>query len=151
LAALRSRVLVLDGAMGTSIQDVHLTEADFGSHDLEGCNEILVDTRPDVIDAIHRSFLEVGADAVETDTFGGAPWVLDEYGLGDRTEELNERAARIARAACDAFATPERPRFVIGSIGPGTRSPTLSLGKDPATTKDFIDVPTMEDGYRRQV
>jgi 5-methyltetrahydrofolate--homocysteine methyltransferase len=151
LDALRQRVLVLDGGMGTSLQDADLRLDDFGSADLEGCNEILVDTRPDVIDAVHRSFLEVGADAVETDTFGGAPWVLDEYGLGDRTEELNQKAAAIARAACDAYATPERPRFVIGSIGPGTRSPTLSLGKDPATTKDFIDVPTMEDGYRRQI
>jgi 5-methyltetrahydrofolate--homocysteine methyltransferase len=151
LEALRHRALVLDGGMGTSLQSHDLSVADFGSSDLEGCNEILVDTRPDVLDRVHRSFLEVGADAVETDTFGGAPWVLDEYDLGDRTEELNEKAARLARAACDAYATPDRPRFVIGSIGPGTRSPTLSLGKDPATTKDFIDVATMEDGYRRQV
>jgi 5-methyltetrahydrofolate--homocysteine methyltransferase len=151
LDALRHRVLVLDGAMGTSLQDADLGVEDFGSVELEGCNEILVATRPDVVDRVHRSFLEVGCDAVETDTFGGAPWVLDEYGLGDRTEELNEKAAAIARAACDDHATPDRPRFVIGSIGPGTRSPTLSLGKDPATTKDFIDVPTMEDGYRRQI
>ncbi|WP_052664608.1 homocysteine S-methyltransferase family protein [Nitriliruptor alkaliphilus] len=151
LDALRRRVMVLDGAMGTSLQDADLTADDFGSSDLEGCNEILVDTRPDVVEAVHRSFLEVGCDAVETDTFGGAPWVLDEYGLGDRTEELNEKAALLARAAADAYSTPDRPRFVIGSIGPGTRSPTLSLGKDPATTKDFIDVPTMEDGYRRQI
>ena len=118
---------------------------------LEGCNEILVATRPDVVSEVHRSFLEVGCDAVQTDTFGGAPWVLDEYDLGDRTEELNETAARLAREACDAFSTPEKPRFVVGSIGPGTRSPTLSLGKDPATTGDFIDVPAMEDGYRRQI
>jgi 5-methyltetrahydrofolate--homocysteine methyltransferase len=151
LEALRRRVLVLDGGMGTSLQSHDLGVADFGSSDLEGCNEILVDTRPDVLDRVHRSFLEVGADAVETDTFGGSPWVLDDYGLGDRTEELNEKAALLARAACDAYATPDRPRFVIGSIGPGTRSPTLSLGKDRATTKDFIDVATMEDGYRRQV
>ncbi len=151
LDALRRRVLVLDGAMGTSLQAFDLGEDDFGSHDLEGCNEILVATRPDVVSEVHRSFLEVGCDAVQTDTFGGAPWVLDEYDLGDRTEELNETAARLAREACDAFSTPEKPRFVVGSIGPGTRSPTLSLGKDPATTGDFIDVPAMEDGYRRQI
>jgi 5-methyltetrahydrofolate--homocysteine methyltransferase len=151
LQALRDRVVVFDGAMGTSLQAAGLTAADFGSDDLDGCNEILVRTRPDVIAEIHRSFLAVGCDAIETDTFGGAPWVLDEYGLADDTEELNRQAAALARAACDEFATPDRPRWVVGSIGPGTRAPTLSLGKDPATTKDFIDAPMMEDGYRRQV
>jgi 5-methyltetrahydrofolate--homocysteine methyltransferase len=151
LDALRDRVLVLDGAMGTSLQARDLDLADFGSSDLEGCNEVLVDTRPDVVADVHRSFLEVGSDAVQTDTFGGAPWVLDEYGLGDRTEAMNERAAVIAREACAAFASPDRPRFVLGSIGPGTRSPSLSLGKDPRTTADFIDLATMEDGYRRQI
>ena len=151
LDALRQRVMVFDGAMGTSLQAADLTPDDFGGDDLDGCNEVLVRTRPDVILEIHRSFLEVGCDAVETDTFGSAPWVLDEYGLGDETEELNRVAAQIARQACDEFSTPDKPRWVVGSIGPGTRSPTLSLGKDPATTKDFIDVPMMEDGYRRQV
>ncbi len=151
LAALRDRVIVFDGGMGTSLQNAGLTTADFGSDDLDGCNEVVVTTRPDVIDRIHRSFLEVGVHAVQTDTFGGAPWVLDEYGLGDETENLNRRASEIARAAADAFATPGDPRWVIGSIGPGTRSPTLSLGKDPSTAKDFIDVPFMEEGYRRQV
>jgi 5-methyltetrahydrofolate--homocysteine methyltransferase len=151
LDALRERVVVFDGAMGTSLQERELTADDFGGHDLEGCNEVLVRTRPDVVEAIHREFLEVGCDAVQTDSFGGAPWVLDEYGLGDDTEELNRRAAELARRACDAYATPARPRWVVGAIGPGTRAPTLSLGKDPATTKDFIDVATMEEGYRRQV
>jgi methionine synthase I (cobalamin-dependent) len=151
LDALRDRVVVFDGAMGTSLQAAGLTSDDFGGDDLEGCNEVLVRTRPDVIEQIHRDFLEVGCDAVETDTFGGAPWVLAEYGLQDDTEELNRLAAEVARRACDAYTTPERPRWVVGSIGPGTRSPTLSLGKDPAATKDFIDVAMMEDGYRRQV
>jgi 5-methyltetrahydrofolate--homocysteine methyltransferase len=151
LDTLRERVVVFDGAMGTSLQERDLTADDFGGHDLEGCNEVLVRTRPDVVEAVHREFLEVGCDAVQTDTFGGAPWVLDEYGLGADTEELNRQAAAIARRACDAYATPERPRWVVGAIGPGTRAPTLSLGKDPATTKDFIDVATMEEGYRRQV
>ncbi|MGH3440769.1 MAG: methionine synthase [Nitriliruptorales bacterium] len=151
LDAIRERVVVVDGAMGTSIQAADLTAEDFGGPELEGCNEVLVRTRPDVIADIHDSFLAVGCDAVETDTFGGAPWVLAEYGLGDECEDLNRRAAEIARDACKRHATPEKPRWVIGSIGPGTRSPTLSLGKDPATTKDFIDLPTMEEGYRRQV
>ncbi len=153
LDALSERVLVFDGAMGTSLQAIELTAGDHGGEHLEGCPEILNDTRPDVLEQIHRDFLEVGCDAIETNSFGGAPWVLDEYGLGERTEELNRKAAAIARRVCDEFSTPEKPRFVVGSIGPGTRSPTLSLGKDPddPTVKDFIDVATMEDGYRRQV
>ncbi len=151
LDALGARTVVLDGAMGTSLQEMALTAADFGGEALEGCNEVLVRTRPDAIERVHRDFLEVGCHAVETDTFGGAPWVLDEYGLGAETEDLNRRAAEIARAACDAFATPDDPRWVIGSIGPGTRSPTLSLGKDPAEDPQVIRLAEMEDGYRRQV
>jgi len=151
LDGLRERVVVLDGGMGTSLQAAELTAADFGGDELEGCNEVLVRTRPDVVERVHRDFLEVGVHAVQTDTFGGAPWVLDEYGLGADTEELNRRAAEVARRAADAFATPGDPRFVIGSIGPGTRAPTLSLGKDPADTRDYIDVTVMEEGYRRQV
>ncbi len=150
LDALADRVLVVDGAMGTSLQEADLSADDFGSDDLDGCNEILVRTRPDVVLDVHRSFLDVGCTVIETDTFGGAPWVLDEYGLGDDTEELNEAAARLARQAVD-----ERDdgvaRFVAGSMGPGTRSPTLSLGNDPAEAKDWIDVDTMEAGYARQV
>jgi 5-methyltetrahydrofolate--homocysteine methyltransferase len=145
LQAARSRVVVVDGGMGTSLQYHNLSPDDFDG--LDGCNEVLVRTRPDVIREVHREFLQVGCDAVETDTFGGAPWVLDEYGLGDETESLNETAARIAREACDEFSGE---RWVLGSIGPGTRSPTLSLGKDPAAAKDFIDYDTMVEGYLRQ-
>ncbi|TVP75321.1 MAG: methionine synthase, partial [Nitriliruptor sp.] len=151
LDGLRERVVVLDGGMGTSLQAAGLTPDDFGGDHLDGCNEILVRTRPDVIERVHRDFLDVGVDAVQTDTFGGAPWVLDEYGLGEDTEELNRLAAEVARRAADAYASPGDPRFVVGSIGPGTRAPTLSLGKDPADTRDFIDVGVMEEGYRRQV
>ncbi|HEX2028279.1 MAG TPA: methionine synthase [Nitriliruptorales bacterium] len=153
LAAIRERVVVFDGAMGTSIQARDLTADDFGGAQLEGCNEHLVRTRPDLIEDIHTSFLAVGCDAVETDTFGGAPWVLAEYGLGDDCEELNRLAAEVARRACDRFATPQRPRWVVGSIGPGTRSPTLSLAAAarPQPPKVLIDLPTMEEGYRRQV
>jgi 5-methyltetrahydrofolate--homocysteine methyltransferase len=148
LAELQRRVLVFDGALGTSIQSRDLDLADFDG--LDGCNEVLVRTRPDVIGEIHAEFLQVGCDAVETDTFGGAPWVLAEYGLADETESLAAAAAGIAREACDAVTTPERPRWVVGSIGPGTRSPTLSLGNNP-TKADFIDYDTMVAGYLRQV
>lgn len=149
-AAMRNGVVVFDGGMGTSLQNYDLTADDFGGVELEGCNEVLVATRPDVVEEIHRRFLEAGVHAVQTNSFGGAPWVLAEYDLEPRTEELNRLAAVCARNAVDAVGG-ETPRFVVGSIGPGTRSPSLSLGKDPATTADFIDVPTMEDGYRRQI
>ena len=145
LETLSQRVVVFDGAMGTSVQALDLPPEDFDG--LDGCNEVLVRTRPDVIKQIHAEFLAVGVDAVETDTFGGAPWVLDEYGLGAETEDLNERAARIARAACDEAGGD---RWVIGSIGPGTRSPTLSLGKDPAVARDAIDYDAALAGYIRQ-
>lgn len=118
LAALAERVLVYDGAMGTNIQLHHLTPEDFGGKDLEGCNDNLVLTRPDVISAIHESFLEVGCDVVETCTFQSTPRRLEEWGLLGKAEELNIKAARLARAACDKYTTPDRPRFVAGSMGP---------------------------------
>ncbi len=135
---------MVDGGMGTSLQGFELTPEDFGG--LDGCNEVLVRTRPDVVAAAHASFLEVGCTALETNTFGASPWVLDEYGLGDDTEELNVAAARIAREACDEAAGD---RWVLGSIGPGTRSPTLALSKSP-DAGDWIDYPTMLAGYTRQ-
>ncbi len=144
LDELVQRVLVVDGATGTNLQAHDLTPEDFDG--LDGCNEVLVRTRPDVIRSLHDSFLAVGVDAIETNTFGGAPWVLGEYGLADETESLAEAAARIAREAC--AAAPGR-RWVLGSMGPGTRSPTLSLGKDPATAGDFLDYDGAVAGYRR--
>ncbi|MEX2569868.1 MAG: methionine synthase [Gemmatimonadota bacterium] len=126
LAALRDRVLVFDGAMGTSIQSYDLTPEDFGGAKLEGCNDYLVITRPDVIEEIHASFLEAGADVVETDTFRSNRLTLGEYGLGERVHEVNAAAARLARRAADRFATPERPRFVAGSIGPSGFLPSAS-------------------------
>jgi 5-methyltetrahydrofolate--homocysteine methyltransferase len=116
LDALRKRVLVYDGAMGTSVQNLELPAEDFGGK--EGCNEILVLTAPHVIGAIHRSFLEAGADVLETDTFGGSRLKLDEYGLGERTVELNRQAAALARGLADEFSTADWPRFVAGSMGP---------------------------------
>jgi 5-methyltetrahydrofolate--homocysteine methyltransferase len=125
-AALRERVLVFDGAMGTSIQGWDLTAADFGGESLEGCNDYLVITRPDVIGAIHASFLEVGCDVVETDTFRSNRLTLGEYGLGERVHEINVAAARLAREAADRFSTPEQPRYVAGSIGPSGFLPSSS-------------------------
>ena len=125
LEAVSQRVVVFDGAMGTNLQLMNLTADDFGGPDLEGCNELLVVTRPDAIDRIHRSFFEVGSDVVETDTFGAFAPVLAEYGQGHRVRELNLAAASLARQAADDFSTPDRPRWVAGSIGPGTKFPTL--------------------------
>ena len=118
LALLRERVLVYDGAMGTSIQQLGLTAADFGGAALEGCNDHLVLTRPDAIEAIHASFLEVGCDVLETDTFRSNRLTLREYGLDEQVLEINRAAARLARGVADRFATADRPRFVAGSIGP---------------------------------
>jgi 5-methyltetrahydrofolate--homocysteine methyltransferase len=123
LQALQHRVLVLDGAMGTSIHALDLPDSDFRG--LENCSEILIETRPEAIEQIHRQFLEVGCDAVETNTFGANRVVLAEFDLAHQTYELNVAAARIARAATDAFTTSQQPRFVIGSIGPGTKLASL--------------------------
>ncbi|MEO7216656.1 MAG: methionine synthase [Gemmatimonadaceae bacterium] len=132
LQALGERVLVYDGAMGTNIQNYHLTPEDFGGKELEGCNDNLVLTRPDVIQAIHESFLAVGCDVVETCTFQSTPRRLAEWGLLDKAHELNVKAAQIARAACDKFATPDRPRFVAGSMGPTGMLPSST---DPVLSK----------------
>jgi 5-methyltetrahydrofolate--homocysteine methyltransferase len=116
LSALRSRVLVADGAMGTSLQSYDLTADDFGGR--EGWIDGLVLHRPDLVGAVHRSFLEVGCDIVETCTFQATRLRLEEWGAPERTHELNASAAALARSVCAEFATPERPRFVAGSIGP---------------------------------
>ena len=129
LRALGEGVLVYDGAMGTNIQRHNPTAEDFGGKALEGCNDNLVLTRPDIIQSIHESFLAVGCDVVETCTFQSTPHRLKEWGLYEKARELNVQAARLARAACEKYATPERPRFVAGSIGPTGMLPSSS---DPA-------------------
>ncbi len=124
LAYLERRVLLIDGAMGTSIHSLDLDiERDYLGR--ENCPEVLLLTRPEAIQQIHESFLEAGADAVETDSFGGAAHVLAEFDLADRTRELNRLAAEVARAACERHASSDRPRFVLGSMGPGTKLITL--------------------------
>ncbi len=119
---LDQRILVLDGAMGTMLQQRHLTAADFGGPTLEGCNEYLVRTRPDVVLEIHRAYFAAGADMIETDTFGGTPLVLAEYGLAEEAQALNTEAARLARQAAAEFSTSAHPRFVAGSMGPTTKA-----------------------------
>ncbi|MGH3935654.1 MAG: methionine synthase [Pseudonocardiaceae bacterium] len=123
LDVLANRVLVADGAMGTMLQTVPLTLDDFAG--LEGCNEILNVTRPDVVRVVHRGYLEAGADAVESNTFGANLANLAEYGIADRIRELAEAGATLAREVADEFTEPDRPRFVLGSVGPGTKLPTL--------------------------
>jgi 5-methyltetrahydrofolate--homocysteine methyltransferase len=125
LNTLAERVLIFDGAFGTWVQDQGIGPDDFGGADFEGCNERLVLTRPDLIRRMHQEYFDAGVDAVETATFGAFPLVLNEYDIPDETFAINEQAARIAQEVAAEFATPDRPRFVIGSIGPGTRLPSL--------------------------
>src|ERR1700722_10565418 len=137
LEALRERVVVFDGATGTNLQLRDLGPDDFGGPALEGCNELLCDTRPDVVSDLHRSFFDVGVDVVETDSFGSLPWVLAEYGIAERTRELALKSARIAREVASGYATPDGPRWVGGSLGPGTK--IASLGQ--------ISFVELRDGY----
>src|SRR6202167_1337876 len=121
--ALTQRVVVADGAIGTMLQTSDATIDDFAGY--EGCNEILNITRPDIVTAIHEAYLEAGADCLPTTSFGATLGNLGEYDIADRIAELSEASARLARAAADRWATPGRPRWVLGSIGPGTKLPTL--------------------------
>jgi len=125
LAALSRGALIFDGATGTNLQLENLTADDFGGAALEGCNEILTITRPDAIERLHRSFLDVGVDVIETDSFGSFGVVLAEYDIADRAFELGYASAAIARRVADEYASPGSPKFVAGSIGPGTKFPTL--------------------------
>src|SRR5271155_4993382 len=123
--ALASRILIIDGAMGTMLQAYNPTPADFGGVSLENCNENLCLTRPEWIVDIHRAYLEAGADIIETNSFQGSPIVLAEFKLEDKTHQLNVLAAQLARKAADEFSTTAKPRFVAGSMGPTTKSITL--------------------------
>src|SRR6202163_1277939 len=125
---LSQRILVLDGAMGTMLQQRDLTAEDFGGAALEGCNENLVRTRPDVVLDIHRKYFDAGADIVETNSFGSAPIVLAEYGLAADALLLSRRSAELARQAADEFSTSAKPRFVAGSMGPTTKAITVTGG-----------------------
>lgn len=140
--ALSKRILILDGAMGTMIQQANLTAQDFGGEALEGCNEMLVLTRPDVISHIHEQYLQAGSDLIETNTFGATSVVLMEYDIPHKAREINLAAARLAREACDKFSTPDKPRFVAGALGPTTKTLSVTGG----VTFDELVV-----SYREQV
>jgi 5-methyltetrahydrofolate--homocysteine methyltransferase len=139
--SLASRILILDGAMGTLLQEHQPTAEDFGGARLENCNENLCLTRPEWILNIHRAYLEAGADIIETNSFQGSPIVLAEFGLEQCTHEINLAAAQLARRAADEFSTPGKPRFVAGAMGPTTKS--LSLRGD-------VTFEQLRDGYYQQ-
>ncbi len=147
LDTVAERVVIFDGGMGTQIQERGVTADDFGGEHLEGCNELLVVTRPDVIQSVHAAYFEAGVDVVETNTFGAFGVPLAEYGIAERAYELNEAAARIARDVAADYSTPDRPRFVAGSIGPGTKSPSLGqIGFDELRDLYEIQVRGLLDG-----
>jgi 5-methyltetrahydrofolate--homocysteine methyltransferase len=155
-ALLRQRIVILDGAMGTAIQRYKLGEADyrgtrFADHpkDLKGNNELLQFTRPDVIRGIHEAYLAAGADIIETNTFGATRVAQEDYGLGQLAHEMNVAAARLAREACDAHATPERPRWVAGALGPTPRTASISPDvNDPGARNVSFD--ELRESYREQ-
>ena len=138
---MEEKILILDGAMGTMLQQAGLSAEDFGGEALEGCNEMLNLTRPDLIRRIHEDYLAAGADLIETNTFGATRIVLEEYGLGDRAEEINRRAAELAVNAARRWSTPEQPRFVLGAMGPTTKTLSLTGG---------VTFDGLVDAYREQ-
>lgn len=125
LDIIHDKVVVFDGAMGSNLQMLNLSADDFGGESLEGCNEALVLSAPNAVASIHDSFLAVGCDVIETDTFGAFSVVLSEYGLENKTYEINKRAAELAKDVAHGYSTKDHPRFVAGSIGPGTKLPSL--------------------------
>ncbi|QAY66046.1 methionine synthase [Paenibacillus protaetiae] len=133
---MKQRILILDGAMGTMIQQAGLTETDFGGEELDGCNEILVLTRPDVIQSIHEQYLEAGADILETNTFGATSVVLAEYDIPEKAREINLAAAKLARDAADKYSTPDKPRYVAGALGPTTKTLSVTGG---VTFDELVD------------
>ena len=145
LDALNQRVLIFDGAMGTSLQKMNLTAEHFGGERTNGCNDYLVITHPQAVEAVHRSFLEVGVDAIETDTFRSNRLTLGEYGLQDQVNEINRAAASLARRLADEFSTPQQPRFVAGSIGPSGKLPSMD---DPELSNVAFD--ELADIFREQ-
>src|SRR5512134_3721864 len=139
---LHERIMVLDGAMGTVLQNKQLTAADFGGADYDGCNEYLNITRPDVVRDIHTAYLEAGADIILTNTFGGTRIVLAEYALQEQVQAINVAAAQIARAAAAAYSTPDKPRFAAGSLGPQTKTISVTGGITFAEVSDAFAAQT---------
>ena len=155
-AILQQRIAIIDGAMGTMIQRHRLGEADFRNaelaghpRDLKGNNDLLVLTRPDVIRGIHEQYLAAGADLIETNTFGATAIAQEDYGLAHLAREMNVAAARLAREACERFATPDRPRFVAGALGPTPRTASISPDvNDPGARNVSFD--ELRAAYREQ-
>ncbi len=134
-------LIIFDGGTGTSFQNLNLTADDFGGKELEGCNENLVLSSPEVVEKVHNSFLEAGCHVVETNTFGASSIVLDEYNIADKAYEINKNAAFIAKKAAAKYSSVEKPRFVAGSIGPTTKLPTLG----------HIDFDELKQSYKEQI
>ncbi|MGD9588015.1 MAG: methionine synthase [Pyrinomonadaceae bacterium] len=141
LELLNEKVIVFDGAMGTYLQSLELPIEEWGGPNFENCSENLLYTRPDAIEAVHNAFLEIGCDVIETNSFGGSEVVLKEFGIAEQTYDVNRRAAELAKRVANDFSTAARPRFVAGSIGPGTKLPTLG----------HITYSDLKDAYREQV
>ncbi|HQU92138.1 MAG TPA: methionine synthase [Pyrinomonadaceae bacterium] len=125
LDLLKEKVIVFDGAMGSNLQALSLTIDDWGGPEFENCSENLLYTRPDAIETVHKGFLDVGCDVIETNSFGGSEVVLAEFGIAEKTYDVNKKAAELAKRVANDYSTPDKPRFVAGSIGPGTKLPTL--------------------------
>ncbi len=134
-------LIIFDGGTGTSFQNLNLTADDFGGKELEGCNENLVLSSPEVVEKVHNSFLEAGCHVIETNTFGATSIVLDEYDIADKAYEINKNAAFIAKKAAAKYSSVDKPRFVAGSIGPTTKLPTLG----------HIDFDELKQSYKEQI
>ncbi|WP_242560846.1 MULTISPECIES: homocysteine S-methyltransferase family protein [Pandoraea] len=155
-ALLEQRILILDGAMGTMIQRYKLDEAQYRgarfadfAHDVKGNNELLSLTRPDVISEIHRQYLAAGADIIETNTFGATTIAQADYHMEDLADEMNRESARLAREACAAFSTPDKPRFAAGAVGPTPKTASISPDvNDPGARN--VDFDQLRDAYYAQ-
>ena len=134
-------IIIFDGGTGTSFQNLNLTAEDFGGKELEGCNENLVLSLPNVVEQVHNSFLEAGCHVIETNTFGASSIVLDEYNISKKAYEINKTAAQIAKKSANLFTSINYPRFVAGSIGPTTKLPTLG----------HIDFDILKESYKEQI
>ena len=141
LDLLKERIIVFDGAMGSNLQALNLSIDDWGGPNFENCSENLLYTRPDAIEKVHTGFLDVGCDVIETNTFGGSEVVLTEFGIADKAYDVNKKAAELAKRLANDYSTKDKPRFVAGSIGPGTKLPTLG----------HITYRDLKDAYREQI